>query len=166
MKLYTADGVRLFDEDLEDANFMNDRLVIMSTKQPGQETPSPLMFQRQSTPTSSSGVDDWASGHSTPTTPESGSVCDGNTSSSNIVQLPKFSAHLDAQLKKFQLKPCDNDTWKRVSHAWLLMVLIVNDEHMPQTFVRAFFRLCAKQQLFSLRNPTRILPTLVAWADS
>ena len=114
LKLYTVDGVRLFDDDLEDENLMKDRLVIMSTTQPGNDT-SPLFLQHKNTPSSLSGVDDLASGSSTPTTPESYRHSDGSCASGTSLQLPKFSAHLEAQLKKFEHKPCDSDVWKRVN---------------------------------------------------
>ena len=111
------DGVRLFDDDLQDESFMKDLLVILATTQPRKET-SPLMFlqqQQQSTPTSLSGVDDLPSGSSTPTTPESVRGAEASSATGNGLQLPKFSAHLEAQLKKFEHKPCDSDAWKRVN---------------------------------------------------
>ena len=119
LKLYCADGTLLFDEDLEDDEYMKERLVYMCLKPPRRNTPQ--HSGKPSTPQTSSSLeanlsrrdsgDTWILDGTPGSTPES-SDSDRNK---GPVKMPVFSTFLDAELKKFGDKLCDDDTYRKVN---------------------------------------------------
>jgi len=113
LKLYTTDGVRLFDDDLQDDAWIKEKTLIMSTTAPVPFSPLPTGHQQLpslSTPSHSS--DDTMSLVSTP---DSSYGIEGDCDKSSIVILPTFSTWLDRELRSFGNKNCNTDCWKKVS---------------------------------------------------
>lgn len=119
MKLYTEQGVMLYDDDLEDPDLIKETLV-MSVLPPQKTLPHvispstpklvpPLPMVRTYTDDTIS-LHSWVSSVSTP---------DGSESESErTVSLPVFSNALDKELRRFGNRACDVDSWKKVRKSY------------------------------------------------
>ena len=115
LKLYTEDGVLLFDEDMGDEALIDDKTIVLAKEPPSTQLPT----------VSSQGADNSKlvstlkrqGSNDTLILDDSLSDLDSTPSSrgSPCSKLPTFSTLLHSQLLKFGHNQCDPDTWKRVS---------------------------------------------------
>ena len=112
LKLFTVDGVLLFDDDIQDEKWIEDQTIILSLTAPSQpELPKLASLKRQLTDDtlsiSDSDVMPLSDVDSTPNSTKASPVL--------VVKVPTFSSTLHSALVKSGHKPCDSETWKRVS---------------------------------------------------
>ncbi len=109
LKLYTNDGVQLFDDDIQDESFMEGQTILLAAEMPPVDvTPPPPKLTRQ-------GTDDTLSSTDLEVEMLSDLDVTPKSSQSAPTKLPTFSNFLHTQLQKCGNKACDSELWKRVS---------------------------------------------------
>ena len=101
LKLFTEDGVLIFDDDLEDEDYMKELVVIMCKHQPNQKK-----LQEPTLPDCSEEM--------LPCTPSPNHLAEDSESCAEVVRLPTFSHYLHCELQKSGYKPCSDHCWRMV----------------------------------------------------
>ena len=115
LKLFTEDGVLLFDEDMGDEALIDEKTIVLAKEPPSTKVPT-VTSQGADKSKLVSTLEKQGS-NDTLILDDSLSDLDSTPSSrgSPCSKLPTFSTILHNQLLKCGHNPCDPDTWKRVS---------------------------------------------------